>query len=104
MVFVLKLDTGARVNVLSRSVYEKLGSCNDLKPADKNLKAYSGSPIPLLAKATQVDTSSHALGAVIMQNGRPVEYATKALTETQKLINASNYFPLQWDVLMENMF
>ena len=32
----------------------------------------------------QVDASSHALGAVLMQNGRPVEYATKALTDTQK--------------------
>jgi hypothetical protein len=32
----------------------------------------------------QVDASSHSLGATIMQDGQPVEYATKALTDTQK--------------------
>jgi len=31
----------------------------------------------------QVDSSSHTMGAVIMQNNQPVEYATKPLTKTQ---------------------
>ena len=35
------------------------------------------------AVTLQVDASSHTLGAVIMQQGQPVEYATKALTATQ---------------------
>lgn len=31
-----------------------------------------------------VDSSSHSLGACIMQEGRPVEYAAKSLSDTQK--------------------
>ena len=32
----------------------------------------------------QVDASSHSLGAVLLQDGQPVEYAARALTDTQK--------------------
>ena len=46
--FKAKVDTGAQVNVLSRSVYDKLGCSDDLKPANRTLRAYNGSPIPLL--------------------------------------------------------
>lgn len=31
-----------------------------------------------------VDCSSYAMGAVLLQNGRPVAYASKALSPTQK--------------------
>ena len=31
-----------------------------------------------------VDASSHAIGAVLLQEGRPIAYSTKALTPTQK--------------------
>ena len=53
-------------------------------------KLVSNAPVlahfdPTQEVVVNVDASSHSLGAVLMQNGRPIEFAAQSLTPTQAL-------------------
>ena len=86
----------AEINEPPRKLMHKDSKDNDFIWDDACQKAFTDiktmiASAPVLQRfhkdeeiTIQADASSHALGAVLMQNGRPVEYATKALTDTQK--------------------
>nr|XP_049707055.1 uncharacterized protein K02A2.6-like [Helicoverpa armigera] len=74
---------------LLRKDTEWLWECAERSAFQSLCRAVSSAPVLALYDVSapvlvSVDASAHALGAVLMQAGRPVEFASRTLTDTQR--------------------